>query len=88
VIHGFVRTTDGAPVEGAALTLLSKAGRQLDRVTSLADGSYIVSVPSAGSYLLAVTAEEHPSRARHVMVGAEPLVYDVELADDEVDAVN
>ncbi|MDQ0774983.1 RND superfamily putative drug exporter [Streptomyces aurantiacus] len=88
VIHGFVRTQDGAPVEGAALTLLSKGGRQLDRVTSLADGSYIVSVPSAGSYLLAVTAEEHPSRARHVMVGAEPLVYDVELADDEVDAVN
>ncbi|MFE7034307.1 MMPL family transporter [Streptomyces sp. NPDC057621] len=88
VIHGFVRTPDGAPVEGAALTLLSKGGRQLDRVTSLADGSYIVSVPSAGSYLLAVTAQEHPSRARHVMVGAEPLVYDVELAEDEVDAVN
>ncbi|MFH8464336.1 MMPL family transporter [Streptomyces sp. NPDC017991] len=88
VIHGFVRTPDGAPVEGAALTLLSKGGRQLDRVTSLADGSYIVSVPSAGSYLLAVTAQEHSSRARHVMVGAEPLVYDVELAEDEVDAVN
>ncbi|MER6131031.1 MMPL family transporter [Streptomyces sp. NPDC001815] len=88
VIHGFVRTPDGAPVEGAALTLLSKGGRQLDRVTSLADGSYIVSVPSAGSYLLAVTAAEHPSRARHVMVGAEPLVYDVELAEDELDAVN
>ncbi|WP_314411154.1 MMPL family transporter [Streptomyces kroppenstedtii] len=88
VIHGFVRTPDGEPVEGAALTLLSKGGRQLDRVTSLADGSYIVSVPSAGSYLLAVTAQEHVSRARHVMVGAEPLVYDVELAEDEVDAVN
>ncbi|MEU9185136.1 MMPL family transporter [Streptomyces sp. NPDC048484] len=88
VIHGFVRTPDGAPVEGAALTVLSKGGRQLDRVTSLADGSYIVSVPSPGSYLLAVAAEEHPSRARHVMVGAEPLVYDVELAEDEVDAVN
>ncbi|MGN9814296.1 MMPL family transporter [Streptomyces sp. SD11] len=88
VIHGFVRTPDGAPVEGATLTLLSKGGRQLDRVTSLADGSYIVSVPSAGSYLLAVTAQEHPSKARHVVVGAEPLVYDVELAEDEVDAVN
>ncbi|MCW8095400.1 MMPL family transporter [Streptomyces tauricus] len=88
VIHGFVRTPDGAPVEGATLTLLSKGGRQLDRVTSLADGSYIVSVPSAGSYLLAVTAQEHPSKARHVVVGTEPLVYDVELAEDEVDAVN
>ena len=46
----------GRTRDGAALTLLSKGGRQLDRVTSLADGSYIVSVPSAGAYLLAVTA--------------------------------
>jgi RND superfamily putative drug exporter len=89
VVHGFVRTPDGEPVEGAALTLLAKGGgRQLDRVTSLADGSYIVSVSAPGAYMLVVTADGHPSRARNVMVGAEPLVYDVELTGDEVDAVN
>ncbi|WP_280878720.1 MMPL family transporter [Streptomyces pseudovenezuelae] len=87
-VHGFVRSPDGDAVEGAAVTVLSKGGRQLDRVTTLADGSYIVSVPGPGAYLLAVTSALHGSRAGHVMVADGPLVYDVELAEDEVDAVN
>ncbi|MFJ6900978.1 MMPL family transporter [Streptomyces hokutonensis] len=87
-VHGFVRTTDGEPVEGAAVTLLSAGGRQLDRVESLADGSYIVSVPGPGTYLLATTAPSYGSIARHVTVTDDPLVYDVELAEGEVDAVN
>ncbi|WP_406336524.1 MMPL family transporter [Streptomyces sp. NBC_00203] len=88
VVHGFVRDPEGAPVDGAVLTLLSAGGRQLDRVTSLADGSYIVSVPEPGTYLLAATADTYGARARHVVVTDEPLVYDVELAEGEVDAVN
>jgi RND superfamily putative drug exporter len=88
VVHGFVRGPEGDPVDGAVITLLSKGGRQLDRVTSLADGSYIVSVPAPGTYLLAATAPSHGSRARHVLVSGEPLVYDVELtSSDEADAV-
>ncbi|MET8448398.1 MMPL family transporter [Streptomyces sp. NPDC005209] len=88
VVHGFVRSADGEPVGNAAVTLLSKGGRRLDRVTSLADGSYIVSVPAPGSYLLAVTAGSHGSKARQVTVADGPVVYDVELAEGEVDAVN
>ncbi|MFJ8536321.1 MMPL family transporter [Streptomyces sp. NPDC093591] len=88
VVHGFIRTADGGPVEGAAVTLLTKGGRQLDRVTSLADGSYIVSVPAPGTYLLATTAASYGSRAQQVVVADGPLVYDVELAEGEVDAVN
>jgi RND superfamily putative drug exporter len=91
VVHGFVRDLSGDPVEGAAVTLMSKGGRQLDRVTSLADGSYILSVPAPGTYLLATTARSYASRARQVMLADEPLVYDVELTElteDEVDAVN
>ncbi|WP_217235228.1 MMPL family transporter [Streptomyces sp. AC555_RSS877] len=87
-VHGFVRTADGAPVPEAAVTLLSAGGRQLDRVVSLADGSYIVSVPGPGTYLLATTAPSFGSRARQVVVGDGPLVCDVELAEGEVDAVN
>ncbi|MGI5377733.1 MMPL family transporter [Streptomyces sp. CA-251387] len=86
VVHGFVRTADGEPVDGAAVTLLTKGGRQLDRVTSLADGSYIVSVPAPGTYLLATTAESYGSRAGQVVVADGPLVYDVELAEGELDA--
>ncbi|MEV1069570.1 MMPL family transporter [Streptomyces sp. NPDC050263] len=81
VVHGFVRDTAGDPVEDAVVTLRSTGGRELDRVTSLADGSYIVSVPSPGTYLLAATAESFDSRARQVTVAGEPLVHDVELTE-------
>ncbi|MEV7029227.1 MMPL family transporter [Streptomyces sp. NPDC093272] len=86
-VHGFVRTADGDPVEDASVTLMSTGGRQLDRVTALADGSYIVSVPAPGAYLLAVTSPSYGSKARHLTVTEGPLVYDVELTGDEVDAV-
>ncbi|KUO21701.1 MMPL family transporter [Streptomyces dysideae] len=88
VVHGFVRTVEGEPVGGAAVTLLSKGGRQLDRVNSLADGSYILSVPAPGAYLVSTTAAPYGSRAGHVVVADGPLVYDVELAEGEVDAVS
>ncbi len=90
-VHGFVRDMEGAPVAGAHVTLLSMGGGQLDRVTSLADGSYILSVPAPGAYLLSATAAPYGARARHVRVDDGPLVYDVELtevSEDEVDAVN
>ncbi|MER6531583.1 MMPL family transporter [Streptomyces sp. NPDC001508] len=88
VVHGFIRSVDGDPVQGATVTLMSKGGRQLDRVDSLADGSYIVAVPGPGTYLLAATSASYGTRARHVVVDGGPLVYDVDLADDEVDAVS
>ncbi|MEV5952910.1 MMPL family transporter [Streptomyces sp. NPDC051987] len=87
-VHGFVRTVEGDPVEDASVTLMSKGGRRLDRVTSLADGSYIVSVPAPGDYLLAVSSSSYGSKARHVTVTEGPVVYDVELTGDEVDAVS
>ncbi|MEU5183859.1 MMPL family transporter [Streptomyces longwoodensis] len=87
-VHGFVRDASGAPVDGAAVTLLSKGGRQLDRVTTLADGSYILTVPAPGTYLLATTSPTHGSNARHVTVSDTPLTHDVELTGGGVDAVN
>ncbi|MBK3574060.1 MMPL family transporter [Streptomyces sp. MBT65] len=87
-VHGFVRTAEGEPVEGASVTLRTTGGRELDRVESLADGSYIVSVPAPGTYLLATTAPSYGAIARQVTVADGPLVYDVELAEGEVDAVN
>ncbi|MFF0199189.1 MMPL family transporter [Streptomyces sp. NPDC005017] len=88
VVHGFIRTPDGEPVV-ASVTLHTRGGRQLDRVTSLADGSYVVAVPGPGTYLLSASAGGHGARARQVAVGDGPLVYDVELvAEGEVDPVN
>ncbi|MCQ4209841.1 MMPL family transporter [Streptomyces longispororuber] len=85
VVHGFLRAPDGDPLAGATVTLISRGGRQLDRVSSLADGSYIVSVPEPGAYVLVVTDRQLAPLARHITVGEQPLVYDVELPDD-VDA--
>lgn len=81
-VHGFVRNTAGDPVEGATVTLMSRGGRRLDHVTSLADGSYILSVPAPGTYLLA-TAAEPPllKRTLRLTVAGEPLVHDVELEE-------
>jgi RND superfamily putative drug exporter len=89
VVHGYIRDAESAPVGGATVTLRSKGGRQLDRVTSLADGSYILSVPAPGTYLLAATAVTYGTRARQVTVEDGPLVYDMELTDaseEEVEA--
>lgn len=72
----------------AAVTLLTSGERQVDRTVSLADGSDIVSVPSPGTYLLAVRAAPYGSRAGQVTVLGGPLVHDVELAPGEVDAVS
>ncbi|WP_432057689.1 MMPL family transporter [Streptomyces sp. bgisy022] len=89
VVHGVVRTTGGEPVPDAVLTLCTSGGRQLDRVTALADGSYILAVPGPGSYLLAATATPYaPEAARLTVAGDGPVVHDVELAAGEVDAVN
>ncbi|WP_320778185.1 MMPL family transporter [Streptomyces sp. CRN 30] len=88
VVHGFVRTVDGDPVEGATVLLVAADGRPLDRVTALADGSYILAVPAPGAYALAADAPAHGSRTARIVVGDGPLVHDVELAGDEVDAVN
>ncbi|MFD5698963.1 MMPL family transporter [Streptomyces lasiicapitis] len=81
VVHGFIVTPDGDPIHSVTLTLLSKGGRQLDRVSSLADGSYILAAPAPGVYLLAATAPGYASRARHIMLGDGPLTYDLELVE-------
>jgi putative drug exporter of the RND superfamily len=88
VVHGFVRTADGDPVQDATVTLLTRGGLRLDQVASLADGSYIVSVPAPGGYLLSAAADSYTTSARQIEVLDGPLVYDVELAEEGVDAVN
>ncbi|RFU87477.1 carboxypeptidase regulatory-like domain-containing protein [Streptomyces triticagri] len=78
-VFGLIRTPEGEPVQGATLTLFGPSGARLDRVDSLADGSYIVSVPGTGAYDLVVSAPGSAPRSFLIEVGADPLVYDVEL---------
>ncbi|MEU4494885.1 MFS transporter [Streptomyces sp. NPDC023998] len=79
VVRGVVRGNEGAAVPQAAVTLISPAGRQLGRSVAQADGSYALDVPGAGSYVLIASADGFQPQASTVVVGAEPLDYDILL---------
>lgn len=79
VIRGRVHTADGMGVANATLTLISLGGQQLGRAAAGPDGSYILASPGSGSYVLIAAADGHRPRATTIVVGAEPLAYDVLL---------
>ncbi|MGW4199476.1 MMPL family transporter [Streptomyces sp. NPDC004726] len=80
-VYGFVRTGEGEPVADAVLALVSPEGHEVDRVESAADGSYVLSAPEGGAYLLTAAVPGREPRSRHVLIGEDPLVHDVVLAD-------
>ncbi|WEO96543.1 MFS transporter [Streptomyces sp. FXJ1.172] len=79
-VHGFVRGAESAPVPQAAVTLISLSGRQLGRAVAQADGSYSVDAPGTGSYVLIASADGYQPQASTVVVGGEPLSYDILLS--------
>ncbi|MDJ0463466.1 MFS transporter [Streptomyces sp. H27-C3] len=78
-LHGTVRTAEGAAVSHAAVTLISLAGRQLGR-TVAQDGRYALDAPAAGSYVLIASADGFQPQASTVVVGDEPVAYDILLS--------
>ncbi|MFG2138893.1 MFS transporter [Streptomyces sp. NPDC048650] len=79
-IHGFVRNAEGHPVPRSAVTLISLSGRQLGRAVAQANGSYVLSAPGAGSYVLIAAADGHQPQASTVVVGETPFGYDILLS--------
>ncbi|UQA94170.1 MFS transporter [Streptomyces halobius] len=79
-VHGFVRNGEGSPVPRSAVTLISLSGRQLGRAVSGANGSYALNAPGAGSYVLIAAADGHQPQASTVVVGEQPLGYDILLS--------
>ena len=79
-VTGRIRGAGGAPLAGAMITLVGPDGRQLGRTATRDDGSYALGVPSAGSYVLIVSADGHQPQAATVTVGAEPLFYELALS--------
>ncbi|MFI6648687.1 MFS transporter [Streptomyces sp. NPDC050529] len=79
-VRGVVRGAEGAPVGRAAVTLISLGGRQLGISVAQADGSYGLDAPGTGSYVLIASADGFQPQASTVVVGDEPLTYDILLA--------
>jgi EmrB/QacA subfamily drug resistance transporter len=79
-VRGRVRGGDGGPVSGAALTLIDLGGRQVDRAVTGVDGAYGLRAPVPGPYMLITAADGHQPQAATVVVGDEPLNYDVTLS--------
>jgi hypothetical protein len=79
-IGGHVRGAEGGSVAGAALTLIDLGGRQVDRASTQHDGSYALSAPGPGSYMLIAAADGHQPQAATAVVGDEPLRYDLTLS--------
>lgn len=79
-VRGHVRGAENAPVPRAAVTLISLGGRQLGRSVAGADGIYAVDAPAAGSYVLIAAADGFQPQASTVVVGGEPVAYDILLS--------
>ncbi|WP_089100588.1 MFS transporter [Streptomyces hyaluromycini] len=79
-VHGFVRGAESAPVAQAAVTLISLSGRQLGRSVAGFDGSYRLDAPGAGSYVLIASADGYQPQAATIVVGEEPVPYDILLS--------
>ncbi|GAA0662532.1 MFS transporter [Streptomyces thermocarboxydovorans] len=79
-VRGVVRGGGGAAVPGAAVTLISPAGRQLGRSVAQADGAYALDAPGAGSYVLIASADGYQPQASTLVVNDEPVSCDVLLS--------
>ncbi|MEW2065899.1 MFS transporter [Streptomyces sp. NPDC007346] len=79
-VHGVVRGAEGVPVARAAVTLISLGGRQLGRSVARNDGGYTLDAPGSGSYVLIASADGFQPQASTVVVGEEPLAFDILLS--------
>ncbi|MFJ2645906.1 MFS transporter [Streptomyces sp. NPDC087420] len=79
-VRGVVRGAEGTSVPTAAVTLISLGGSQLARSVAEPDGSYLLHAPGSGSYVLIASADGFQPQASTVVVGDEPVGYDILLS--------
>ncbi|MEV1022942.1 MFS transporter [Streptomyces sp. NPDC050264] len=84
-VHGRVLDGDGAPLPGAVVTLVDRAGAQVGRATAAGDGSYAVSAPSgdgAGHVLVGASPGRDPRVATLALRADGPVTFDLVLTGD------
>jgi MFS family permease len=82
-LRGRVRDGQGAPVKGASLSLIDRAGHQIARTVSLPDGSYAIDTGESGDFVLICFATGHQPQAATVNTSTGPVELDVELTGDD-----
>jgi EmrB/QacA subfamily drug resistance transporter len=78
-LSGTVRHRDGSGVEHAVLTLIDRAGHQVARAAAGRDGTYEMTAPADGSYVLIVSAVGHRPQASSIVLGNGAVSADVTL---------
>ena len=81
LVHGQVRGPDGAGLS-AVLNLIDTGGRRRVWAFSSPDGSYTLSAPTPGTYVVLATAPGHRPHAATVDVAPGLLRHDAVLAPD------
>ncbi|WP_037669305.1 MFS transporter [Streptomyces griseus] len=78
--RGRVLDADGAPVARAKVTLIDPRGRQAGATLSAEDGTYALTVPVQGAYVLAATATGHAPLASSATHTGDELPVDLDLS--------
>jgi MFS family permease len=78
--RGRVLDAEGTPVARAKVTLIDRRGRQAGATLSAADGSYALTVPAQGAYVLAARADGHAPLASSVTHSGDDSAIDLDLA--------
>ncbi|MFE1883111.1 MFS transporter [Streptomyces diastatochromogenes] len=83
VLRGFrgrVLDAGGTPVARAKVTLIDRRGRQAGATLSAEDGSYAVTVPAQGAYVLAAKASGHGPLASSATHSGEERAVELDLS--------
>ncbi|NUP16074.1 MAG: MFS transporter [Streptomyces sp.] len=78
--RGRVLDAGGTPVPRAKVTLIDRRGRQAGATLSAQDGSYAVTVPAQGSYVLAARADGHAPLASSATHAGDESAVDLDLS--------
>ncbi|HLL35691.1 MAG TPA: MFS transporter [Streptomyces sp.] len=86
--RGRVLAADGTPVARARVTLIDRRGRRAGATLSAEDGSYALTVPASGPYVLAAQAPGHAPHASAATHAGDdrPVELDLSLPGETVTA--
>lgn len=78
-LRGTVRGDDGTPLADAVLTVINVTGGQAGSSRTAADGTYQLSIPAEGGYVLIARGVNHEPQASTVTVRGAVTVCDIRL---------